>query len=333
MFLWKKAFILSQQNFLPTRIKSPSKAYKPFMTKLNKRKINWIMKGLDCNELSVHRISKVQGITPRRVRQLREYRDKTGKTFRLKEGRPDRRRKITPEEIQTIFTAREKYKLGSTMLEKIIDKEYGMHVPHNAIQQVLESGGFARPSNKKIRRRKWVRYERKHSNSMWHTDWTQLKDGTWLITFEDDASRKIVSWGIFDNATSEHSVEVLKKGLKSDGKPREMLTGHDIQFYAVAAAGKEQGRTVFQIFLEEQGIKHILGRVNHPQTNGKEERSFGTIKAKLHEFKSMDELIYWYNEVKPHMSLDFNNLETPSQAFVRKLHYTAKQRVVTVPSR
>jgi putative transposase len=208
-----------------------------------------------------------------------------------------------------------------------------MHVPHNAIQQVLESGGFARPSNKKIRRRKWVRFERKHSNSMWHTDWTQLEDRTWLITFEDDASRKIVSWGVFDNATSEHSVEVLKRGLESNGKPREMLTGHDTQFYANKSEGIDRGKTVFRVFLEEQGIKHILRRVNHPQTNGKEERSFDTIKAKLREFESMDELIYWYNEIKPHMSLDFDNLETPSQAFVRKMHYTAKQSAVTVPSR
>ena len=174
----------------------------------------------------------------------------------------------------------------------------------------------------------WIRYERKHSNSMWHTDWTLLDDGRWFITFEDDASRKIMSWGIFDNATSEHSVEVLKKGIENNGKPREMLTGRDTQFYVNEAKDKEQGKTVFQIFLEEQGIKHIIGRVNHPQTNGKRERFFGTAKSKLHEFKSMDDLIRWYNNVRPHMSLDFDNLETPSQAFVRKMHHTAYDKVI-----
>ena len=76
------------------------------------------------------------------------------------------------------------------------------------------------------------------------------------------------------NATSEHSVEVLKRGIASNVKPREMLTGRDTQFYVNEAKDKEQGKTIFQIFLKEQGIKHIIGRVNHPQTNGKRERFF-----------------------------------------------------------
>lgn len=303
------------------------------MTKLNPRKINWIMKELEKGELSVNRIAKVQGITGRRVRQLREYRDKEGKIFSLKPERIVSQRSPTKEEILTVNEARGRYKFGSTLLEEIIDKEYNVHIPHNRIQNILEIGGFAAPLNKKIRRKDWVRFERKHSNSMWHSDWTQLKDGRWFIAFEDDASRKITAWGVFDNATSEHSVEVLKIGIKNNGKPREILTGHDTQFYANEADGKEQGKTVFQAFLEEQGIKHILGRVNHPQTNGKQERFFGTLKSKLHEFDSIGDLIEWYNNIRPHMSLNFENLETPSQAFIRKMHHSAKEEINTALSR
>lgn len=303
------------------------------MTKLNRRKINWVMKELDRGELSVNRIAKIQNITARRVRQLREYKKETGQTFELKTERKVSQKPLTDEEIFIVNEARERYRFGSTLLERVIEKRYNRHIPHNKIQHILEIGGFAVPLNKRVKRKDWIRFERKHSNSMWHTDWTLLKDGKWFITFEDDASRKIVSWGVFDNATSEHSVEVLKRGIEGNGKPREVLTGHDIQFYANAAEGKEQGKTAFQKFLEEQGIKHILGRVNHPQTNGKQERFFGTVKAKLHEFESMDELIHWYNEIRPHMSLDFDNLETPSQAFVRKLHHTASEKAVIILSR
>jgi len=57
------------------------------------------------------------------------------------------------------------------------------------------------------------------------------------------------------------------------------------------------------------------------------ERQFGTIKSRLKarwpdgtkEFRSMDEIIRWYNEVKPHELLDFDHAETPAEAFVRKL--------------
>ncbi len=150
----------------------------------------------------------------------------------------------------------------------------------------------------------------------------------WLITFEDDASRKIVSWSVFDHATSEHSVEILKEGIKTHARPREVLSGHDAQFYANKAEGKVEIETIFHIFLKEQGIKHIVGGINHPQTNGKQERLFGTMKSKLDEFDSMADLINWYNEIKPHMGLDFDNLETPSQAFVCKMHHSAKGKPV-----
>lgn len=36
-------------------------------------------------------------------------------------------------------------------------------------------------------------------------------------------------------------------------------------------------------------------------------------------FKDIYELIDWYNNIRPHMSLNLDVLETPSQAYVRKM--------------
>jgi len=33
----------------------------------------------------------------------------------------------------------------------------------------------------------------------------------------------------------------------------------------------------------------------------------------------MRDFIYWYNDVRPHRALNFDELETPSQAFMRKM--------------
>jgi putative transposase len=292
------------------------------MTKLNERKIGWIMRELGKEEMSVGQIAKVQKISPRRVRQLREHLAATGKAFSLKTERIVCRRTITDEERRIVAEAHKKYCLGSTMLERLIERDFGRHIPHNVIQQILAGMGKTKPLGKKVKRKGWVRFERKHSNSMWHTDYTLLKGGKWFICYEDDASRKIVSHGEFDEATTEHAIEVLKKGIATHGKPRQMLTGRDVQFYTSEAEGRTQGKTDFQLFLEKEGIKHILGRVNHPQTNGKEERAFGTVKAKLEHFDgSVDATVHWYNETKPHMSLDYENLETPAQAFIRKMHH------------
>jgi putative transposase len=55
-----------------------------------------------------------------------------------------------------------------------------------------------------------------------------------------------------------------------------------------------------------------------PQTNGKLERIYGVYEQKQHQFKSIDEYVYWHNEVKPHLSLNIEALETPIQAFQGK---------------
>jgi len=36
-------------------------------------------------------------------------------------------------------------------------------------------------------------------------------------------------------------------------------------------------------------------------------------------FETLDEFVEWYNHKRPHMSLNLDELETPYQAFLRKL--------------
>ena len=56
-----------------------------------------------------------------------------------------------------------------------------------------------------------------------------------------------------------------------------------------------------------------------PETNGKLEHLYGLYEQKRHQFKSVDEYVHWHKEVKPHLSLNIETLETPFQAFQRKL--------------
>ncbi|VUT28143.1 MAG: hypothetical protein SYNGOMJ08_00705 [Candidatus Syntrophoarchaeum sp. GoM_oil] len=65
-------------------------------------------------------------------------------------------------------------------------------------------------------------------------------------------------------------------------------------------------------------IKQILCRYNHPQSNGKIEKWFDLYKNHRNSFDGLDKMIEWYNRVRPHMSLNFDDLETPERAFYRK---------------
>ena len=46
---------------------------------------------------------------------------------------------------------------------------------------------------------------------------------------------------------------------------------------------------------------------------------FGCYDRNREAFETKEKFIYWYNDVKPHRALKFDELETPSQAFIRKL--------------
>jgi len=210
-------------------------------------------------------------------------------------------------------------KVNALTLERVLRDTYQVELPHNRIHMILKEAGRALPQLSKQKRRKWVRYEREHSMSLWHMDWKQLSDGRWWIAAEDDASRLIVGYGVFQEATAENTIHVLKQAIDKHGRPRELLTDRGSQFYANEGERREKGISQFEAYLAEQGIKHLLCRVNHPQTNGKLERIYGVYEQKRHQFKTIDEYVHWHNEIKPHLSLNIDTLEKPIQAFQRKL--------------
>ena len=162
-------------------------------------------------------------------------------------------------------------------------KEY--IIPHNTIRGITRDNGLVSREPKRERRRKWVRYERTYSNSMWHTDCKQLDDERWFIAHQGDVSRFIVGHGIFTGATAEHAAGVLKEAIMRHGRPVSILTDRGTQFYANAGEYKRKGAAKFEQELVSMGIHHILARARHPQTNGKIERFHGELQRKLHLFE------------------------------------------------
>ncbi|MBS7610292.1 transposase family protein, partial [Candidatus Bathyarchaeota archaeon] len=100
--------------------------------------------------------------------------------------------------------------------------------------------------------RKWVRYKGEHSMSLWHTDWKPLSDGSWWIAYLDDASRLVVGHGVFQDATTDNALSVLKRAIAKYGCPREILTDRGTQFYASEGERKEKGESLFEAFLAER---------------------------------------------------------------------------------
>jgi len=287
------------------------------MVKLNERKIRWIiqqkLRGRGAGEIAL-----IQRVSHRRVEQVWQAYKQTGVTPTLKTPGRHRGEPIHLHDAALVLKAYDELEVNALTLERVLNHAYGVKLPHNRIHIILKEAGRALPEPSKQTRRKWVRYERTYSMSLWHMDWKQLDDGRWWIAAEDDASRLIVGYGVFQDPTAEHTIHVLKQAIIKHGYPREILTDRGSQFYANEGERKEKGISQFEQYLADNGIKHILCRVNHPQTNGKLERFYGVYEQKQHQFKTIDEYVHWHNEVKPHLSLNIETLETPIQAFQRK---------------
>ena len=288
--------------------------------KLNDRKVRWLiqekLRGRGSGELAL-----IQKVTRRRVEQLWQTYRKTGVIPTLKTpGRPSRNRDL--KEATMILEAYDQHRLGAVNLERIINTKLGVRIPHNRIHEVLRMNSKATPQPSKQQRRTWVRCERAHSMSLWHMDWKQLSTGEWFLAIMDDASRFIVAYGVYPQATTENTLTILNEAIAKYGRPLEILTDRGSQFYANEGERKEKGVSQFEQYLADNGIRHILCRVNHPQTNGKLERFYGVLEDKMirrAQIATIPEYVHWHNEIKPHMSLNWEKLETPIQAFHRKL--------------
>lgn len=313
------------------------------MRKLDRAKVEWILREKR-NGAKNRTIAEAMGVSVRWVQKLQgRYGRAQEISYPLPMGRrvsglPGRR------EHSAVLSAADGEYSGARTLERVIEKQAGLHIPHNTLHKVMLDSGLASEEPGKKQRRKWVRYERKHSNSMWHTDYKQLDDGRWFVSYMDDASRFITGYGVFESATTENAIRVLEEAIKNHGSPASILTDHGSQFYSNEANARRRGESGYEKKLVELGIKHILARIRHPQTNGKIERMHGELQRKLPRFRSVTEptgagcpvngreietdpvarFVRWYNHDRPHESLNWDVLETPAQAFVRKMNYKAR---------
>ncbi|HEC93738.1 MAG TPA: transposase [Candidatus Atribacteria bacterium] len=232
---------------------------------------------------------------------------------------------ISDEERRIVLEIRKQHPVCAVTLEKILDKE-GIHIPHNRIHRILKKEGLSKDEPKKQKRRKWIRYERKHSNSLWHSDWFEY-ESKHIVVFEDDASRLITGFGVFSNATSQNAVYVLDDAVDFYGVPKQVMTDHGTQFTSIPREGcSDPEPNVFQKRLKEYGIKHVKARVKHPQSNGKVEKVIHTLQLLREHFPDWNETIRYYNFIRPHGSLENGKLRTPYQAFIDKSRKSKKKR-------
>ncbi len=118
---------------------------------------------------TVYQARKVAGISVRRVYQVEEAFEATGEIPDIGQhaGRP--RKSFEEWEITSVKKAYEKYRVSADTLERLIDRDDKKHIGHNRVHQILMYLGYAKKKSwRDMRKKDWIRYERRHSLTAVH---------------------------------------------------------------------------------------------------------------------------------------------------------------------
>ena len=281
--------------------------------KLTRSKLVETLRKLN-NGKTVYQARKVANVSVRRIYQVKEAFDKTGEIPEIGQrvGRPSK--SFDNWEIELVKEAYEKYRVSADTLERLIEKNFNKHLGHNRINKILIYLGYAKRKNfKDVRKKSWKRYERRHSLTAVHIDWHYFR-GIWVFGVIDDASRKILALIESERESTDNSILGMEIALKH-GKIKQCISDHGSTF----TSNFENAKSRFREYLLSKNIKQILCRIRYPRSNGKIEKWFQAYDRNRQAYKTIEDFLYWYNDLKPHKALNFEELETPSQAFIRKL--------------
>ena len=200
-----------------------------------------------------------------------------------------------------------------------IKKAIGISASPSTINKVLRFEGLMDEPKKRHVNKVYGRFQRPWSFKLFQTDWKTWNGDIKTIWIMDDCTRFILGARVVDSSSADVVLELLKEVIENYGKPDQILTDHGTEFYSVRGG---EGRSKLDRFCKAQNIKHIMGRVRHPQTQGKMERTHRSASEEVLTFGSLDTLeeaksaflkwIEYYNWDRPHQALDYS---TPGAMF------------------
>jgi len=237
-----------------------------------------------------------------------------------KPGRPrgsvNRRKLPAAAAAQVVDAAQAHPTFGLKKVSQYLLRFCGVKVSPATVKRTLSRAGVARRVQPKPKTRRGpasVRFfERARPNQLWQSDITSLWLGRarrhlYLTVFLDDHSRYVVGWQLEAHHKSSLVVECLKAALVAWGKPQEVLTDQGPQYFSW------RGKSELQRLLKREGIAHVVSRSHHPETLGKTERLWATIKQELWDRIEPRDLaeaqarlghfISHYNHGRPHQGL------------------------------
>ena len=147
-------------------------------------------------------------------------------------------------------------------------------------------------------------------NKVWVSDFTEIKIGEakfYLCAILDLFSRKIVAYRVSIKLDSSLCLLTFKDAYQSRGEPKDLLFHSD--------RGSQYTSLAFMDTLKALGVRQSFSDVGNPYDNAVMESFFATFKREeVHRKKykdyddlkaSIDKYMVFYNDVRPHKSLNY----------------------------
>jgi len=276
------------------------------------------MEALERSGRTMADFAKLWGVTDTTLKKWRvHYRTEGPKGLEGKRAGPKGpRAKMVPALKAEVTGALRRFPgFGLRRIRDFLLRFRGVKASVPAVRRVRREAGMAAPERPKAKRkpREWRRFERAKPMQLWQSDLTSYvlpRPGrrVYLVVFLDDHSRYVVAFGLHLQQRHEIVVEALLQGITRFGKPEEVLTDQGRQYFAW------RGKSAFEKLLEKEGIRHVVSRSHHPQTLGKCERLWETVRNEYWDRRRPDELeeareglghyFAHYNHSRPHQGLD-----------------------------
>ena len=200
--------------------------------------------------------------------------------------------KITSDVESEVIRLKKETGWGERKIENFVG------LGHTTINKILNKNNLCIPNPRRKKRLKYIRWQRKHPNSLWQMDISDQKiKGKYCFAVIDDCSRYCVGLIDLNRVTTRVVTQILDRLIEFHGKPREILTDNGPQF------GLRSKHSKFDRWCRRRGIKHIRTALHSPTTTGKIERFFQTLSKELMFCKNAEHFRMRYNHFRPHMSL------------------------------
>lgn len=152
-----------------------------------------------------------------------------------------------------------------------------------------------------------------HLNQVWTTDVTYIKtinEGTfYLITYLDYFSKKVISWGLFDNQKTDKLISVLKIAIKNRNPSPGLICHSD--------KGTQMRSKLYRAFLKSNNFIFSYTSLDHScDENAAQESFHASLKKeklyqiKIYTFEDAYKAIYdyiegFYNPIRLHSSIGY----------------------------